>query len=153
MTPANALSSLGEQSLTAPPRVVIDTNAVLDWLLFADPAAQALGRAVEAGQVAWVGTAAMHDELAHVLAGGLAARHGRDPAPVLTAWQHHCAQLSAAATAPWRCTDADDQPFIDLAVDAGARWLVSRDKALLKMARRARALNLCVVTPARWVLS
>jgi uncharacterized protein len=148
MTSADALTSSGEQSLTRPPRIVIDTNAVLDWLLFADPAAQALGRAVEAGRVAWIGTAAMRDEMAHVLAGGLAAQRGLQQAPVLAAWHRHCALQPAPAPAPWRCTDPDDQPFIDLALAAGARWLVSRDKALLKMARRARPLGLSIVTPA-----
>jgi predicted nucleic acid-binding protein len=153
MTPDDALPSLGEQSLTRPPRIVIDTNAALDWLLFADPAAQALGQAVEAGRVAWIGTAAMRDELAHVLASGLAAQRGREPAPVLAAWHRHCAMLPVPAAAPWRCSDADDQPFIDLALASGARWLISRDKALLKLARRAHTLGLSIVTPGRWALA
>jgi uncharacterized protein len=149
MTLADALPSLGEQSLTEPPRIVVDTNAALDWLLFADPATQALGRAVEAGRVVWIGTAAMRDEMAQVLAGGLAVQRGHEPATVLAIWHRHCALQPAPAPAPWRCTDPDDQPFIDLALAAGARWLVSRDKALLKMARRARPLGLSIVTPSR----
>jgi predicted nucleic acid-binding protein len=153
MTPDDALPSLGEQSLTRPPRIVIDTNAALDWLLFADPAAQALGQAVEAGRVAWIGTAAMRDELAHVLASGLAAQRARAPAPVLAAWHRHCAMLPVPAAAPWRCSDADDQPFVDLALASGARWLVSRDKALLKLARRARTRGLSIVTPGHWALT
>jgi uncharacterized protein len=153
MTPAGALLSSGEQSLTGRLRVVIDTNVVLDWLLFGDAAAQALGRAVETGTVAWVGTARMHDELACVLASGLPAWRGRDTAPVLEAWQRHCTLQPPAAAAPWRCTDPDDQPFLDLAVATGARWLVSRDKALLKLARRARDRGLAIVTPARWSMA
>jgi uncharacterized protein len=150
--PATSLS-LGEQSLTGPPRVVIDTNAALDWLLFADPAAQALGDAVVSGRLEWIGTSRMHDELVHVLAGGLAARRGREPAPILAAWRRHCTPQPMATAAPWRCADPDDQPFLDLAIAAGARWLVSRDKALLKMARRVRPLGLAVVAPARWTLA
>jgi uncharacterized protein len=150
MTLPAASLPLGEQSLTGPPKVVIDTNAALDWLLFADPASRALGEAVASGRLAWVGTAAMRDELARVLAGGLAVARGREPAPVLAAWQHHCALQPAAAAAPWRCTDPDDQPFLDLAVAVGARWLISRDKALLKMARRVRPLGLEVVAPMHW---
>ena len=52
--------------------------------------------------------------------------------------------------ARFRCTDADDQKFIDLAIEHRARWLVSRDRAVLKLARRAAPLGLGIVTPARW---
>ena len=41
-----------------------------------------------------------------------------------------------------RCTDPDDQKFLDLALHAHAKWLVSRDKALLRLARKARPLGL-----------
>ncbi len=150
MTPRAALPPSGERSLTGRPRVVIDTNAVLDWLLFAAPEAQALGRDVEGGRLVWIGTASMRDELARVLAGRFAARPGRDPASVLAAWQRHCELVPCCGAAPWRCDDPDDQAFVDLAVGAGARWLVSRDKALLRLARRARALDLRIVTPEHW---
>ncbi|WP_369293093.1 PIN domain-containing protein [Klebsiella variicola] len=50
------------------------------------------------------------------------------------------------------CRDQDDQKFIDLALDARARWLVSRDKAVLALAKRARARQLLIVTPERWTL-
>jgi uncharacterized protein len=150
--PAASLA-LGEQSLTGPPRVVIDTNAALDWLLFADPAARALGEAIVSGRLAWVGTPAMQEELARVLAGGLAAARSCEPVPILARWQRHCAVQPAAAAAPWRCIDPDDQPFLDLAVAAGARWLISRDKALLKLARRAQALGLAIVAPVHWTFA
>jgi predicted nucleic acid-binding protein len=49
-----------------------------------------------------------------------------------------------------RCTDPDDQVFIDLALACKARWLLSKDRALLKLARRARALGLSIQPPASW---
>jgi predicted nucleic acid-binding protein len=51
-----------------------------------------------------------------------------------------------------RCTDADDQKFIDLACAAPARWLVSRDRAVLKLRRRAATDGLVIVTPDGWRL-
>ena len=49
-----------------------------------------------------------------------------------------------------RCTDPDDQTFIDLALSRGAQWLLSRDRAVLKLAKRARVLGLHILTPAAW---
>jgi predicted nucleic acid-binding protein len=46
-----------------------------------------------------------------------------------------------------RCKDPDDQVFIDLAVHVGARWLFSKDAALLKLARRAQKFHGVQVTP------
>jgi len=48
---------------------------------------------------------------------------------------------------PLACTDLSDQKFLDLAHTARADWLVTKDKALLKLARRARALGLQIVEP------
>jgi predicted nucleic acid-binding protein len=50
-----------------------------------------------------------------------------------------------------RCTDTDDQKFIDLALAHGARWLLSRDRAVLKLGRRTRVLGLEVLTPEIWL--
>jgi predicted nucleic acid-binding protein len=37
-----------------------------------------------------------------------------------------------------RCRDAEDQKFLELARDGRADWLVTSDKALLKVCRRRR---------------
>ena len=42
-----------------PPEVVLDTNVVLDWLLFEDSNAMPLGAAIEAGAAIWIGTSSM----------------------------------------------------------------------------------------------
>jgi predicted nucleic acid-binding protein len=149
-----AQTTTGELSLTSKsPGAVLDTNVVLDWLLFADPAVLALAAAVMSGRVRWLATTAMRDELASVLARGLAATREVDAAALLAAWDAH-AQLQAASPAQsLRCSDPDDQKFIDLAVAAGARWLVSRDRAVLALARRAAPSGLTILGPAQWRLA
>jgi putative PIN family toxin of toxin-antitoxin system len=134
------------------PGVVVDTNVALDWLVFADPGVQALRRAVEAGDVTWWSCDAVRAELAHML-------HHRD----LQRWTPDAAALLAlhdritrhAAAPPsalpgMRCRDSDDQVFIELALAQRARWLVTRDRALLALARRAAPHGLQIVTPRRW---
>jgi predicted nucleic acid-binding protein len=48
-----------------------------------------------------------------------------------------------------KCSDRDDQKFLTLAAASGARWLVTKDKALLKLHHRMlRDFNCHVVLPA-----
>ena len=138
----------------AVPPVVLDTNVVLDWLLFGHPDGRTLGAALAAGEQRWIATTAMRDELAHVLARG-ALDHWQPDLPALwSGWDRHCIEVPPpAATDPvsrFRCTDPDDQKFIDLAVSNAACLLLSRDRAVLKLARRLREVAVNVVTPTAW---
>jgi len=133
---------------------VLDSNAVFDWLLFRHPDGLALGAAVAAGRLRWLATAAMRDELMHVLARGGFERWQPDPAAIGAGWARHCVEVPAPPpadpTSRFRCTDPDDQKFIDLAVSTRARWLLTRDRAVLKLAKRLREVGTEVLTPAAW---
>jgi predicted nucleic acid-binding protein len=135
-------------------RAVIDTNVVLDWLVFRNPGCAPFVQALLAGQLHWLATTAMRDELAHVLSRGVAAAWKPDHAAVWAAWERHATEVPAVAASGaasrLRCTDADDQKFIDLALGHPARWLLTRDRAVLKLARRTRAFGLDIVTPEAW---
>jgi predicted nucleic acid-binding protein len=135
-----------------PPAVVMDTNVLFDWLVFGNPAVAPLVAAIEQGRLAWIATESLRAEMAHVLGRGLDPRWPVDEVRWRDAWDRH-ARLVPEPVAPLglpRCSDADDQKFFALAVCQGARWLVTRDKALLKLARRARPLGLAILTPERW---
>ena len=153
--PKDVDAALGELPLTsALPRVVLDTNVVLDWLLFDEPSVTELASAVVTGRVLWLATAAMRGEMAHVLGRGLAAARGADPARLVAVWDRHCTELPPAppAATHLRCTDTDDQKFIDLALASGAHWLISRDRAVLKVRRRAAQHGLTIAPPVQWRL-
>ena len=47
--------------------LVIDTNVVLDWLVFSNPVGAPLERALRSGRCRWLFTRPMRDELAHVM--------------------------------------------------------------------------------------
>ena len=136
------------------PIVVLDTNVVLDWLVFRNPACAALGDALAAATLRWCASAAMRHELAHVLGRGVAQARRPDLAVLWTQWERHCVELATPAfVAPpmrLRCTDTEDQMFIDFSLAHGARWLLSRDGAVLKLARRARPFGLTILTPSDW---
>jgi putative PIN family toxin of toxin-antitoxin system len=138
----------GEGGLSAPAPVVIDTNIVLDLFVFDDDAAQPLRRAVEDGSATWLATLPMRVELERVLGypqivprlAFYALRAG----DVLAAFDRHARLVEPALRAPFVCKDADDQIFIDLAVAHGAS-LVSKDRAVLALARRLRTLGVSTV--------
>ena len=132
-------------------RVVLDTNVALDWLVFRDAGARPLGLALDRGELRWLATRAMRAELAHMLAHASLARWAPDSERALASFDA-LAVLTAAPEhpGPLRCRDPDDQMFIDLALAASAKWLLTRDKALLRLARRSAAFGLVVTTPLRW---
>jgi putative PIN family toxin of toxin-antitoxin system len=146
-------AAVSELMLTsAAPAIVLDTNVVLDWLLFNNPSVGRLAAAVKGQHVCWLATAAMRDELIHVLDCGLAAARQADTARLLATWDAHATIHTTAPPHRLVCTDPDDQKFIDLALASQARWLLSRDRAVLSLARRAAPLGLVIVVPERWSL-
>jgi putative PIN family toxin of toxin-antitoxin system len=129
-------------------RVVIDTNVLLDLWLFDDPAARPLRAALQAGRLRALRSRDCDAELAEVLA---RSRFGLDEeqcARLLAQW-HACSEaIERIAAAPFACADPDDQKFLDAAFSSGADALLTRDKGLLRLARRAAALGLRIVPPA-----
>jgi predicted nucleic acid-binding protein len=135
------------------PTIVLDTNAVLDAWLFRDPGMVDVLGALGNESMVWIATAAMREELVHTL-----------KLPVLTAWQAEAAatvarfdELAALCGEPARtvhrrlwCSDHDDQVFLDLALERGARWLLTKDRALLKLGRHAKPFGVHIVPPLRW---
>jgi putative PIN family toxin of toxin-antitoxin system len=133
--------------------VVLDTNVVLAWLVFRDPAIAPLIDALERDQLDWLATESIVDEARHMVAHPSLARWATDREQVLAALSSR-PRLVPAPTPPragWpRCSDADDQQFIDLAICHRTRWLLTRDRAVLKLRRRLAVHGVDVVTPEAW---
>ncbi|MEW5965432.1 MAG: putative toxin-antitoxin system toxin component, PIN family [Pseudomonadota bacterium] len=127
---------------------VLDTNVVLDCLHFADPAARPIVQALEAGRIECRVTSAMLDELHRVLGYPALRIDAATQATIEARYRvlAQCVEAARDATLP-RCRDADDQKFLELAA-AGAAVLVSKDRALLKLARR-RGLGFRILSPAQ----
>ena len=136
-TQCAAAASPPPASTVAP--IVIDTNVVLDLFLFRDPTTSALQRALDQGQLQWLATAPMREELARVLGyTGIVkclADHAVLAEQVLAAFDAQAHSVPVASKASVTCQDPDDQMFIDLAVTFKAS-LLSKDKAVLCMKKR-----------------
>jgi predicted nucleic acid-binding protein len=140
-------------NVSPPSTVVLDTNVVLDWLVFRDPATTALEGALASGRLRWLATPAMEDELMHVLRRGLLAAWTPDLAHIDAQWRRWAVMLPAEPVAlpGMRCTDPDDQKFIDLAVQVRATALLSKDRAVLRLARRARSFGIDFAPAGHWL--
>jgi len=127
--------------------VVIDTNVVLDLLVFSDPNSADLRAALEAGHLQWLATAAMREELLRVLDyPQLQPRltfYRLTPAQVMAVFDACATLCPTAPKATCTCKDADDQKFIDLAV-AHQAVLLSKDKAVLVMRKRLERLGVAL---------
>lgn len=139
---------------TAPRHLVVDTNVVLDLLLFRDPDARPVGIAAASANWIWIASQPMRDELEHVLHyPGLAHRlaaAGHAPAQLLAHYDALVRRVAPAPPSHARCKDPDDQKFIDLAVQHAA-CLVSKDKAVLTLARRLARVGVSTLKPASFV--
>lgn len=141
--------------ITVPAKpIVIDTNVLLDLFVFHDPRWAPLLAAIEAKEVDAITRAECRDEYLAVL---------RYPhLPLDEAGRERAAarfdallRLVAPDARPIRlpvCTDRDDQKFMELARDAGASVLISKDKALLKLGRKTAQAGLFrIMLPETWL--
>lgn len=128
--------------------VVIDTNIALDLLLFGEPASVPLAEALAAGELRWLVATPMREEIERVLgypvlAAQLAQRAMEAPA-LLARFDAMALAVETPPRASCRCTDPDDQMFIDLAV-AHRALLLSKDRAVLKMKKALSARGVPVL--------
>jgi putative PIN family toxin of toxin-antitoxin system len=124
--------------LPSPLPLVLDTNVVLDLLVFDDPFVRPLAEALASGEVtAWADLHTLR-ELELVLAYPTFALDEEARRTLLARYQRLVRVLPETPEAPLptlpRCRDRDDQKFLELAARAGAAWLVSKDKRVLSMA-------------------
>jgi putative PIN family toxin of toxin-antitoxin system len=139
--------------MPVPARLVLDTNVWLDWLVFDDPVAAPLRVAQAAGAIAIFIDAPCTEELRRVLAYSL-RKAVLEPAAQAKALAE-CLRIAmtvetATGTLPPLplCRDPDDQKFLELARAAGADIVLTKDRALLELARRKYAhIGFRILTP------
>jgi uncharacterized protein len=141
-----------------PFRFVLDTNIVLDCLVFKDPGIRRLMTALEERRVQALGHALTLDELQRVLAYPQCRLNAAEQQQVLDRYLG----LATLATMPEgfsretlllptgfpRCRDRDDEPFLALAYHARAQGLVTKDKVILKLRKKVRKFGVLVFAPA-----
>ncbi len=130
-------------------RLVLDTNVWLDWLVFDDASVAPIRAAVAAERAEVFMAAACEAELERALGYDLGKR-----TVDIAACIAECRRVARRIDSPLpeaerarlpACRDPDDQKFLEAALAARAGFLVTRDRALLDLARRAGPFR--IVTP------
>ncbi|HEY0941644.1 MAG TPA: putative toxin-antitoxin system toxin component, PIN family [Steroidobacter sp.] len=135
-------------------KLILDTNIVLDWLVFRDASVAGLQRALDRGQIDIVTHAPAVDELRRVLGYAqlnlgieqqqeVLARYISHTRLVTLPPGLHLDDLGLPAGFP-RCRDRDDQHFLALAYHERADALVSKDSAVLELTRRLQKFGITV---------
>jgi putative PIN family toxin of toxin-antitoxin system len=134
--------------------IVLDTNVCLDLFVFHDPRWAALLAAIESGELRAITRADCRNEY-------LAVLHyphlplDDDKRSVAASRFDALIEVVAPGQKSIRlpvCSDKDDQKFLELARDASADVLVTKDKALLKLARKtAQAGMFRIMAPEAWI--
>lgn len=135
------------------PRYVLDTNVCLDLIVFDDPQCASLLAAIQVGEIEWVTREDCRAEWQAVLAYPqlkLNSEQRERAIQIYDTWAHGVSSSGATvqhdAVLP-RCSDRDDQKFLELAQQAGAVALLTRDDALLRLARRTKRDGLFAILP------
>ena len=141
-----------ESLILAPQSVVLDTNTVMALWHFRDPKLRHLRTEVEAGRLKPFLRPDCREELRRVLAYPQFSIPEEGQALLMADYMALCSELPQIDPMPElpRCRDSDDQKFLELAIQAKAAVLLSRDKALLRLARhRLLRDRIQIITPER----
>jgi uncharacterized protein len=150
-----AMSRPSPTPLPSPLPVVLDTNVVLDVLVFDDPITRPLAEALALGALTlWVDRETLR-ELELVLTLPIFKLEGPAQRAIFDRYRslvHLDTEVPPAAVPDLpRCRDRDDQKFLILTARVGASWLVSKDKRVLSLADR-HGLPFAILTPKQAAL-
>ena len=117
------------------PRLVLDTNVILDLLVFQDPAAEVVRMALDAKLVDAVRSEASMLELIDVIQRPSFKMSEEQQQAILKSWENSTRLLenSAIEPAPFTCRDQDDQVFLDMAYSLRPALLLSKDLRVLEL--------------------
>jgi len=140
-----------------PKRVVLDTNVCLDLFVFRDARWNVLLAALREGRLEAVTRNDCRDEWLAVLEYPHLPLDADSRPQAMQAFDALIACIDTSELRPRMevrlplCSDPDDQKFLEVARDSAANVLITKDKALLKLARKtARAGLFSIITPEAW---
>ncbi|MFZ6801886.1 putative toxin-antitoxin system toxin component, PIN family [Undibacterium sp. Di24W] len=134
-------------------KIILDTNVCLDLFVFRDPRWSQINAGLKDQTLQAITRADCRDEWLAVLHYKHLPITDDTRGAIVATFD----DLIAVEDLPAKniklpvCTDKDDQKFLEIARDADAHILVTKDKALLKLARKTQQLCLFIIeTPEKF---
>ncbi|WP_366773956.1 putative toxin-antitoxin system toxin component, PIN family [uncultured Oxalicibacterium sp.] len=138
---------------------MIDTNVCLDLFVFRDPRWSLLLQGLQSGELDAITREDCRKEWQIVLGYSHLKLDTEQRAKIGEEFDAliRCHSLPASSEEALKlpvCKDKDDQKFLEVARDHQAAVLITKDKALLKLAKRTRREGLfAILTPETWTAS
>ena len=117
------------------PCLVLDTNVILDLLVFRDPTAEPIRHLLDAKLVDAVRSEASMLELVDVIQRPIFKLSQQEQEIILLVWESltRLVENTAIESAPFICRDLDDQIFLDMAYSIRPAVLFSKDLRVLEL--------------------
>lgn len=134
-----------QNSIENRPRLVLDTNVCLDLFVFHDPRWASLLTGLRSGKLEAITKSSCRDEWLAVLHYTQLPINDDNRPAIIRAFDELIRCVDSTTSSRIKlpaCTDPDDQQFMELARDTNATHLITKDKALLKCAKRVARCNL-----------
>lgn len=137
---------------TNTPRLVLDTNVVMDLFHFRAPPLAPLMAAIESGAVVCLANEQTLAELARVTGYKQFRLDDAGRQRIFEAYRTQVTLIAESVDPALpllpKCRDPDDQMFLELALAGHADMLISRDNQVLKLARaRQRPCPFAILAP------
>lgn len=140
--------------MTTPKQVVIDTNVCLDLFVFNDPRWTRILNGLRDGSITAFTREDCRQEWLAVLHYPHLPISEASRERIINAFDEliSCVSPIRKNLLLPRCSDKDDQKFLEIASDAGVETLITKDKALLKLARKTRQAGyFSIATPDQFL--
>lgn len=135
-------------------QIVLDTNVCIDLFVFQDSRWNTLLDGMKTGEIKAITREDCRQEWLAVLHYPHLPVNDETRESCIKAFDAYitCVNPPQKSSLLPRCTDKDDQKFLEIARDANAETLVTKDKALLKLARKIRLAGYYQIeTPEKFI--
>ncbi len=131
--------------------VVLDSNFILDVFFFNNPSSVSLFHRLERAGAHFYRSSSTLEELRHVLGRDEFAHSKIALAEVLERWSDASINFDSCSPSGLKCRDPLDQKFIDLAFSVSPSYLVTKDKDILRLRRKASKLRMKFRRPDEFI--
>jgi uncharacterized protein len=138
-------------------KIVLDTNIWIDKLIFNEPKVYNIFSDIAANKIHLCACKHMYNELERVLDYPIFNKYNINKEAALQTFSDMVLYLDLIApkqllNCQYKCNDRDDQIFFDFCITYNIKYLISKDKQVLKLKSRLHKIGVCILLPEQYQL-